>query len=83
VKKAVPLRSEIKKEEKMKKEITVRELIEVLLDFNMEAKVKVNATGVPENFSLAWSSDGPDGEPDFDSRKTATELYFDLTLSEK
>ena len=41
-----------------KKELVVRDLIKKLLDFNPDAKVTINLTGVPfplySNFSLCW-----------------------------
>ena len=43
----------------MKKNYTVKDLITYLLDFNMEAEVLVNASGVPEGFDISWS-DGKD-----------------------
>ena len=44
-----------------KKELTVRDLIRKLLEFNMDAKVIINITGVPfplySDFSLCWGND--------------------------
>ena len=44
-----------------KKELVVRDLIKKLLDFNPDAKVTINLTGVPFplyfNFSLCWGND--------------------------
>ena len=41
-----------------KKELVVRDLIRKLLEFNMDAKVTINLTGVPfplySDFSLCW-----------------------------
>ena len=45
-----------------KKELVVRDLIRKLLEFNMDAKIEVNITGVPfylnSDFSLCWNNGG-------------------------
>ena len=74
-----------------KKELTVRDLIKKLLEFNMDAKVTVNITGVPftlySDFSLCWSNDDGDSCKSYDehleTKKTATELTLDFTSSER
>lgn len=63
---------------------TVKDLITYLLDFNMEAEVLVNASGVPEGFDISWS-DGKDS-PDtsiMNSKKRADTVCFNVTCSEK
>lgn len=75
-----------------KKELTVRDLIRKLLDFNPDAKVTINFTGVPfplySDFSLCWGNDN-DGdscnsnEEHLDSKKTASDVMFDFTIQEK
>ena len=69
---------------KMKKNYTVRDLITYLLDFNMEAEVLVNASGVPEGFDISWS-DGKDSYSPLimDSKKRADTVCFNVTCSEK
>ena len=63
---------------------TVKDLITYLLDFNMEAEVLVNASGVPEGFDISWS-DGKDS-PDpsiINSKKRADTVCFNVNCSEK
>ena len=75
-----------------KKELTVRDLIKKLLDFNMDAKVAINITGVPfplySDFSLCWRNDN-DGDSCkthkelLETRKTASDVMFDFTAQER
>ena len=68
---------------------TVRDLIKYLMDFNMDAEVTLNVTGVPENFDVSWcgQDDDYDGKWDSDtitkSKKLATEVHFNIINSEK
>ena len=69
---------------------TVRDLIKYLMDFNMDAEVTVNATGVPENFDISWSGNGGDdyaGEWNetavLKSKMRATEVHFNTIGEEK
>ena len=70
-----------------KKELTVRDLIRKLLEFNMDDTVTINLTGVP--FPLY--SNGNDNEGDscksheelLESRKTASDVMFDFTSAER
>ena len=65
----------------MKKVFTVRELINLLLDFNMDAYVKVtDAKGKSTRFDISWSAN--DGDTTKDTKKTTTEVYFDLSEEE-
>ena len=75
-----------------KKELTVRDLIKKLLEFNMDAKVTINNTGVPfslySDFSLCWENDGggdscKSHEECLETRKTATEVTLDFTSPER
>ena len=66
----------------MKKNYTVKDLITYLLDFNMDAEVLVNASGVPEGFDISWS-DGKDS-PDLsiiNSKKRADTVCFNVVNS--
>ena len=75
-----------------KKELVVRDLIKKLLEFNMDAKVTINITGVPfplySDFSLCWGND-VDGdscsskEERLESKKTASDVMFDFTSAER
>lgn len=70
-------------------EYKVRDLIKYLMDFNMDAEVTLNITGVPEKFDISWSgNDGDyDGQWDSDavlkSKRLATEVHFNVINSEK
>lgn len=64
----------------MKKVFTVKELIRFLLEFNMDAYVKVNTNGQPTAFDICWSGDGTDTNED--TRKITDEVYFDVTQEE-
>lgn len=75
-----------------KKELTVRDLIRKLLEFNMDAKITINTTGVPfplySNFSLCWGNDNQGDsckthEELLETRKTATDVIFDFTTPER
>ena len=63
---------------------TVRELIKHLMDFDMDAEVTVNATGVPQNFDISWCGDDGDYAGKWDetailkSKMRATEVHFNL-----
>ena len=45
------------------------DLIKYLMDFNMDAEVTLNVTGVPENFDISWS-----GKDDNTIKFTAEQL---------
>jgi hypothetical protein len=68
---------------------TVRELIKYLMDFNMDAEVTVNATGIPQNLDISWSGDDGDCAGKWDasailkSKMRATEVHFNLSDSEE
>ena len=75
-----------------KKELTVRDLIRELLDFNMDAKVTINITSVPfplySDFSLCWGNDDEGDscsskEERLESKKTASDVMFDFTSPER
>lgn len=75
-----------------KKELTVRDLIKKLLDFNPDAKVTINLTGVPfplySDFSLCWENDNTGDscaslKERLESRKTASDVMFDFTAPER
>ena len=75
-----------------KKDLTVRDLIRKLLDFNMDAKVTINLTGVPfplySDFSLCWGNDDEGDsckshEECLESKKRATDVTFDFTALER
>ncbi|MCI6890124.1 MAG: hypothetical protein MR836_08160 [Ruminococcus sp.] len=64
----------------MKKVFTVKELISFLLEFNMDAYVKVNTNGQPTAFDICWNGYGTDTNED--TRKITDEIYFDVTQEE-
>jgi hypothetical protein len=70
-------------------EYKVRDLIKYLMDFNMDAEVTLNITGVPEKFDISWSGNDGDyaGQWDSDvvlkSKRLATEVHFNVVNSEK
>ena len=75
-----------------KKELTVRDLIRNLLEFNMDATVTINLTGVPfplySDFSLCWGNDNEGDscsskEERLESKKTASDVMFDFTSPER
>lgn len=69
------------------KEMTVRDLIRKLLEFNMDAKVEININGVPfylnSNFSLCWDNDGGLYKDSLEAKQTSNSVIFDFTSSEK
>lgn len=61
---------------------TVRDLIKYLMDFNMDAEVTLNVTGVPENFDISWSSS--DGKMSvLESKQKATDVHLNIIDDEK
>lgn len=75
-----------------KKVLVVRDLIKKLLDFNPDAKVTINLTGVPfplySDFSLCWGDDNAGDscnshEEHLESKKTASDIMFDFTSQER
>lgn len=63
----------------MKKILTVKELITILLDYNMDACVYVNANGLPIGISspnVCWG--GEKGE----TKKETNEVIFDIQEEE-
>lgn len=75
-----------------KKELVVRDLIKKLLEFNMDAKITINLTGVPfplySDFSLCWGNDNAGDscsskEERLESKKTASDVMFDFTAPER
>ena len=75
------------------KEMTVRDLIRKLLEFNMDAKIEVNITGVPfylnSDFSLCWNNGGDscdsykECKEYLEAKQTTNDVTFDFTSSEK
>ena len=75
------------------KEMTVRDLIRKLLEFNMDAKIAINITGVPfylnSDFSLCWNNGGDscdsykECKECLEAKQTANDVTFDFTSSEK
>lgn len=69
-------------------EYKVRDLIKYLMDFNMDAEVTLNITGVPEKFNISWSgNDGNyagqwDNDVVLKSKRLATEVHFNGIKSE-
>ena len=72
-----------------KKELVVRDLIRKLLEFNMDAKIEINITGVQfylnSDFSLCWDNGG-DSHDSYKERKdrpeatqTAKDATYDIT----
>ena len=63
---------------------TVKDLIMYLMDFNMDAEVLVNASGVPEVFDISWSDgkDSPDSSI-INSKKRADTVCFNIIYGEK
>lgn len=76
-----------------KKEIIVRDLIRKLLEFNMDAKIAINITGVPfylnSDFSLCWNNGGDscdsykECKECLEAKQTANDVTFDFTSLEK
>ena len=70
----------------MKKVLTVKELIAILLEFNMDASVYVNIKGDPIGLAMSdigWNGDGGDSAEGTNTRKSSTEIYFEITNPEK
>ena len=69
------------------KEMTVKDLIRKLLEFNMDAKVGININGVPfylnSNFSLCWDNDGDSCKDSLEAKQATNNVMFDFTSSEK
>ena len=63
-------------ENNMRKILTVKELITILLDYNMDALVYTNANGVPTGISLSNVCYGGGGEGV--TKKDCEELIFDI-----
>ena len=74
-----------------KKELKVRDLIKELLEFNMDAKVAVNITGVPfplySDFSPCWTAKDEDSlmsrEERLETKKNSNKVTFDFTSQER
>lgn len=65
----------------MRKILTVKELITLLLEYNMDAYVYVNADGIPTGLALpniCW-----DGHVEGCTKKEATMVIFDIQDREK
>ena len=75
------------------KEMTVRDLIRKLLEFNMDAKIEININGVPfylnSDFSLCWNNGGDscdsykECKECLEAKQATNNVMFDFTLSEK
>lgn len=65
----------------MRKILTVKELISLLLDYNMEALVYVNANGIPTGISLPNVCYGGDDEAE--TKKDCKEVIFDIQDEER
>lgn len=65
----------------MEKILTVRELVTILVQYNMDALVYANANGVPTGISLnnVCYGSGGDGE----TKKECKEIVFDIQEEEK
>ncbi len=65
----------------MRKILTVKELITILLDYNMDAMVYTNANGIPTGISPSnvCYSGGGDGE----TKKECKEVIFDIQDEER
>ena len=69
----------------MKKILTVKELISLLLELNMDASVYINVKGEPIGLAMSdigWNGDGSDSAEGTNTRKSSTEIYFDVTNPE-
>ncbi len=64
----------------MRKILTVKELITVLLDYNMDALVYTNANGIPTGISLSNVCYGGGGEGE--TKKDCKEVIFDIQEEE-
>ena len=65
----------------MRKILTVKELITILLDYNMDALVYTNANGVPTGISLPNVCYGGGGEGE--TKKDCKEVIFDIQDEER
>lgn len=72
-----------------KKKLIVRDLIRKLLEFNMDAEIEINITGVPfylnSDFSLCWDNCGDSCnsyEECLETKKIASDVIFDFTAAE-
>ena len=68
----------------MRKILTVQELIKLLLDYNMDANVYVNASGIPIGVALpdlCWISS--DGDTESNTKRNATQIIFDIQEEER
>ena len=75
------LYKQLKMENNMRKILTVKELITILLDYNMDALVYTNANGVPTGISLSNVCYGGGGEGV--TKKDCEEVIFDIQDEEK
>lgn len=75
------LYKQLKMEKNMRKILTVKELITILLDYNMDAMVYTNANGVPTGISLPNVCYGGDGEGE--TKKDCKEVIFDIQDEER
>ena len=70
----------------MKKVLTVKELIAILLEFNMDASVYINVNGDPIGLAMSdvcWNGGGSDAAEGTNTKKISTEIYFEITNPEK
>ena len=70
----------------MKKVLTVKELIAILSEFNMDASVYINVNGDPIGLAMSdigWNGDGGDSAEGTNTKKISTEIYFEITNPEK
>lgn len=67
----------------MRKILTVKELITLLLDYNMDALVYTNANGVPTGISLPNVCYGRCGDGDGETKKDCKEVIFDIQEEER
>lgn len=70
----------------MKKVLTVKELIAILSEFNVDAYVYINVNGDPIGLAMSdigWNGDGGDSAEGTNTKKISTEIYFELTNPEK
>lgn len=69
----------------MKKVLTVKELIAILSEFNVDAYVYINVNGNPIGLAMSdvgWNGNGSDSAEGANTRKSSTEIYFDVNNSE-
>ena len=65
----------------MEKILTVRELVTILIQYNMDALVYANANGVPTGISLSNVCYGGGG--DGETKKECKKIIFDIQEEEK